>query len=414
MSGWVPGWSLMGTPSPRPDRSAGTCAELLAAARNVFAAKGYRMATITEIAAAAGKAHGTFYLHFESKEAVFATLIAEAEQRMREEARSLWRSSDVGRSITSHIHRFFELFEPDRWMWAILDQLAATQPGFERIRQQWWDHYVGQVQRGLERSGAPGLVGLDVTVVAHLLSSMLEDMCRATFLEERRHDVDDVARHVTSIWLAAIGLSGPATDAVGDAVGAGEQARRVRRTRAALLLAAREVLTEKGYAGATVADITARAGRAHGTFYLHFENKRAIYSVLLRGLARPVEEPRSAAVPGSCAAAVHGVFAGYTRRIEADRDLWLLSQVLGPDDPLATGVLGQARAGVEARLFDALGDALDAPRLDSSLAVEALTAMLGRASRTGSLPGQREVVAWHTTVLALRGLGVAVDPAEIS
>lgn len=403
----------METPNPRPDRSSRTRADLVAAARSVFGAKGYGPATITDIATSAGKAHGTFYLHFESKEAVFAALVTEAVQRMREAARGLWRSSDVGRSIASHIRLFFELFEPDRWMWAILDQLAATQPGFERIRQQWWDEYVTQVRRGLERSGAPGLAGLDVTIVAHLLSSMLEDMCRATFLEERRHDVDEVVRHVASVWLGAIGLSDTKDDGPDATAGEGTQTRRVRQTREALLLAAREVLVEKGYDAATVADITTRAGRAHGTFYLYFENKRAIYAVLLRGLARPVEEPRPTETTGSHVAAVRRVYAGYTRRIEADRDLWLLLQELGPDDPLAAVLQGQVRAAVEARLFDALSDVPSTPHLDRSLVVEALTAMLGRAGRTGSLPGERDDVVRHATVLALHGLGTIVDPEEI-
>ncbi|QVQ51527.1 TetR/AcrR family transcriptional regulator [Spiractinospora alimapuensis] len=400
-------------PTPRADRPSRTRGELVAAARRVFGDKGYGPATITDIATAAGKAHGTFYLHFEGKEAVFAALVTEAERRMREEARDLWRSHDVERSISSHIRRFFELFEPDRWMWAILDQLAATQPGFERIRRRWWDEYVAQVRRGLERSGAPGLAGLDVTVVAHLLSSMLEDMCRATLLERRRHDVDEVVRHVTSVWLGSIGLSGPGDGIPGATADEGTQAQRVRRSRDALLVAAREVLAEKGYAGATVADITARAGRAHGTFYRHFGNKRAIYSVLLRGLARPTTEAPRTGPSGPCATAVHHVFAGHAHRIEADRDLWLLLQELGPDDPLAAVLQGQVRAAVEARLFDAVGDVPHRPGLDRSLEVEVLTAMLGQAGRIGSLPGRRDLVVGHATVLALRGLGSAVDPQEI-
>ena len=44
-------------------------------------------------------------------------------------------------------------------------------------------------------------------------------------------------------------------------------------TRRHLLLAAREVFAESGYAGATVAAITERARTAHGTFYLYFRNK---------------------------------------------------------------------------------------------------------------------------------------------
>jgi AcrR family transcriptional regulator len=50
-------------------------AQLLDAATTVFARRGYRHASITEIIEAAGVARGTFYLYFESKEEVFLALI---------------------------------------------------------------------------------------------------------------------------------------------------------------------------------------------------------------------------------------------------------------------------------------------------------------------------------------------------
>jgi AcrR family transcriptional regulator len=36
-------------------------------------------------------------------------------------------------------------------------------------------------------------------------------------------------------------------------------------------------------AAASVAEIAKRGGRAHGTFYLYFDNKRDVYSALLVG-----------------------------------------------------------------------------------------------------------------------------------
>ncbi|MFW5925323.1 MAG: TetR family transcriptional regulator [Myxococcota bacterium] len=43
---------------------------LLEAARHTFAEQGYARTTITDLARGAGVATGTFYVHFESKEAV--------------------------------------------------------------------------------------------------------------------------------------------------------------------------------------------------------------------------------------------------------------------------------------------------------------------------------------------------------
>ena len=49
--------------------------QILAAAREVFAKRGYHQTTIDDIVLSAGVARGTFYLYFEDKRAVFSDLI---------------------------------------------------------------------------------------------------------------------------------------------------------------------------------------------------------------------------------------------------------------------------------------------------------------------------------------------------
>ena len=53
-------------------------AEILDAALQVFAAKGYAAARMDDIARAAGVTKGTIYLYFENKEAVFKSLVRES------------------------------------------------------------------------------------------------------------------------------------------------------------------------------------------------------------------------------------------------------------------------------------------------------------------------------------------------
>jgi AcrR family transcriptional regulator len=48
-----------------------------------------------------------------------------------------------------------------------------------------------------------------------------------------------------------------------------------------ILSAARNVFTKRGYHHATIDDIVAEAGVARGTFYLYFEDKRAVFSDLI-------------------------------------------------------------------------------------------------------------------------------------
>jgi AcrR family transcriptional regulator len=62
-----------------------------------------------------------------------------------------------------------------------------------------------------------------------------------------------------------------------------------RDKRAALLRAARDVLVEEGYHHAKIDEIAARAGVAKGTYYLYFDDKRAIFAELVDGLVGRIE-----------------------------------------------------------------------------------------------------------------------------
>jgi AcrR family transcriptional regulator len=64
-------------------RRARTRADILSAAREVFAERGYHDAGIAEIAERADIAVGTFYLHFHDKEEAFMTLLQEGFEESR-------------------------------------------------------------------------------------------------------------------------------------------------------------------------------------------------------------------------------------------------------------------------------------------------------------------------------------------
>tara|TARA_R110002072_G_scaffold51291_15_gene137571 strand:+ start:517 stop:1137 length:621 start_codon:yes stop_codon:yes gene_type:complete len=64
------------------DRKTATGDRLAAAAVQVFEARGFHAARVSDIAAAAGVAKGTFYLYFASKEAIFHHLIDDFFHRL--------------------------------------------------------------------------------------------------------------------------------------------------------------------------------------------------------------------------------------------------------------------------------------------------------------------------------------------
>lgn len=66
--------------------------------------------------------------------------------------------------------------------------------------------------------------------------------------------------------------------------------RRAQETREALRAAARELFAERGYAATTIEEISARAGMTRGAFYKHFQDKDALFEVVVVELASELIE----------------------------------------------------------------------------------------------------------------------------
>lgn len=76
--------------------------------------------------------------------------------------------------------------------------------------------------------------------------------------------------------------------------------KRGRRTRNALIEAAREVFEEKGFEATRVAEITGRAGLAYGSFYTYFDSKDALLREVAKGMtAEMFEASRSGMTSGA-------------------------------------------------------------------------------------------------------------------
>lgn len=70
-------------------------------------------------------------------------------------------------------------------------------------------------------------------------------------------------------------------------------------TRAALLQAAAEAFAEKGFAGASIREITARANANLGAVTYHFGSKRELYEAVIVSQVEPLVERITAAATGS-------------------------------------------------------------------------------------------------------------------
>ncbi|WP_086853471.1 TetR/AcrR family transcriptional regulator [Amycolatopsis kentuckyensis] len=180
----------------RADHASGTRADLLAAAKRLFAERGYLDTKITDIAAAAGRAVGSFYNHFTDKEQLLAVLRSELTE-------SAGRGPASEDAIREHITACWTALRAHRpTAIALLQSAIAAAPASGRLRDELaaWTaplrkHLESRPDRGEPPAGNPDLVAAAVGVLLAGLNHALPDD-------------DHVADTVTNLVLH--GLTGPA------------------------------------------------------------------------------------------------------------------------------------------------------------------------------------------------------------
>src|SRR3954451_22580855 len=76
-----------------------------------------------------------------------------------------------------------------------------------------------------------------------------------------------------------------------------KRAAQAEATRDHLLETARQVFSERGFHGTSVAAITSAANTAHGTFYLYFRNKEDVFGAVVQGAVLEMYDQMSGGRP---------------------------------------------------------------------------------------------------------------------
>jgi len=95
--------------------------ELLAAAADVFVARGFHDASVDEVAERAGYAKGTVYWHFAGKEDLFLALVEERVHRPVREMIELLRSAPGSRDMAPEASRRFAALLAGQREWLVLE-----------------------------------------------------------------------------------------------------------------------------------------------------------------------------------------------------------------------------------------------------------------------------------------------------
>ena len=188
--------------------------------------------------------------------------------------------------------------------------------------------------------------------------------------------------------------------------------RDPQASRAAILEAAREVFTERGYARATIREIARRAGVTHGLVMRHFGTKEQLLIAALPG-------PRAAAsvVPGDLDTLPERIAATFVEETESaggEHALVALIRSAASGETVAMPLYAAMESEVTAAFREALGPGTEAyAELLSSLLIGVMFAR--HVARTGALAQLTRTELLGYLVPAIRALlAPAIEAAAIA
>jgi AcrR family transcriptional regulator len=118
----------------RKEKAAETETALKAAARRVFARKGYLNTKITDITAEAGRAAGSFYNHFAGKEELLESLLADIATSGDESALAEGHLSDFSdpAAVRWHVAQYWDFYKEHASTMQALRQASMVNDAFAR------------------------------------------------------------------------------------------------------------------------------------------------------------------------------------------------------------------------------------------------------------------------------------------
>ena len=193
---------------PLTERGRRTRENLLIEARKVFEKKGYPATRISDIAEAAGVAHGTVYTYFEDKAAVFKAVVFDLTTQLEREWRINPKLSDPVDRIAEANRNFLDSYSAHSRLLAVIEQVGTTEPEYRKLLADFRQRYVERAVAGIRRLQKDGMVDpqLDAYLAGSALCAMVEGFGRQWLVRRERHDPQIVSDTLTRLWANALGL----------------------------------------------------------------------------------------------------------------------------------------------------------------------------------------------------------------
>jgi AcrR family transcriptional regulator len=260
--------------------------------------KGYSGATVAEVIAHAGVSRPTFYEYFTDRDDCFLAVHEEISEQLIAQVRNAVSEEEPERAVQAGVRALILRAEakPDRARFLVNETLA----GGSRILDQR-DHTIARIERVIEQARAEAPMHSWTPDIP--LRTLIGGICGvlAPRLRRNQHDLRTLAEEITT-WIdcyrqptehhrwrtlepgpplpppkhvSELALRPPPPLPPGrPSVSSAEVARNQRER---ILYATAEVAARKGYAAATIADITTSAGVDRRVFYANFRDKQEAF-----------------------------------------------------------------------------------------------------------------------------------------
>jgi TetR/AcrR family transcriptional regulator, cholesterol catabolism regulator len=181
--------------------------ELLDYAAGRFAAQGYHPTSVTDITDGLGVAKGVFYWYFESKEALFAQILIEAQRDLRRSQKhAVEDEPDPLRRIEQGIRATMNWLDQNRNLFGLLE-LARTEETFAPLVRQGEEQAIADTLPHVKAAIAAGFVRKeDPIVIARAILGVTQQLARAIMLEEHK-PASEVADSAVAFCLGGVSNS---------------------------------------------------------------------------------------------------------------------------------------------------------------------------------------------------------------
>jgi AcrR family transcriptional regulator len=179
--------------------------EIMAAAKEVFARKGFHDTTIADIAKRAGLAYGSIYWYFDSKDKLFHALMAVEEGALRSHiaaAVGARQNVDGEAPFRTAVQATFEFFESDKATVKLLFRDAyALGDRFEKHLGGIYERFIDDIESVIVVAQQRGEMVAPPRMVAYTLAALIGQLAHRRLSTDDGVSAAEVADFVVTLVL---------------------------------------------------------------------------------------------------------------------------------------------------------------------------------------------------------------------